>query len=198
MHESCDIVSSFTKIFEREESARKLIPLREIAKLVELLLDCKINSGRIFVAGNGGSASTAEHFVLDLGVGAFKHSIGAHLPMVSLVSNLPTILALGNDLDFDEVFSSQLLAADPKEFDVLLVFSASGNSENILRVLDVAHRLKMKSCAFTGFDGGQATDKCDLPIHIPTTPGDYGIVENIHLSICHAITEYLRNRSSLD
>jgi D-sedoheptulose 7-phosphate isomerase len=72
------------------------------------------------------------------------------------------------------------------------VITASGNSPNILNLLQTSKTLGVRTCALTGFDGGKAKEIADFVVHVPTENNEYGIVEDLHLSICHVITELLR------
>jgi len=148
--------------------------------------------GRVFIAGNGGSAATAEHFAVDLGVGSHIRSAKNVINAISLSSNSAVLTALGNDVSIDSIFSKQLEVMNPDIRDLVFVISASGNSPNIVQLLEVARNLKVTTCALTGFDGGRARELVDISIHVRTLVGEYGIVEDIHLAICHAITEILR------
>jgi len=188
-----DFGSQLENYFIRKTEVCRNIPKENIGKLIYSIVRTKSVGGRVFTAGNGGSASTAEHFAADLGVGSFNRSAGSHIDVVSLSSNLSVITACANDINFGEVFSRQLLVHSPSEKDLLIVFTASGNSENIVNVMRVARRHSLEICAFTGFDGGVAAELADIPIHLESMIGEYGIIEDIHLSICHAITQILRN-----
>ena len=146
----------------------------------------------MFIAGNGGSAATAERFSVDLGVGSHIRNSKNVVNAISLSSNTSVLTALSNDISFEMVFAKNLETMKPKKGDVVIVISASGNSPNIIALLDCAKKFQIKSCAFTGFDGGTAKKIADISIHVPTEFGEYGIVEDLHLSICHAIAESLR------
>lgn len=143
----------------------------------------------IYICGNGGSATTASHFAVDLGVGSSK--LGISLKVFSLVDNSGAITATGNDLDYSQVFSSQIKHLG-RNSDILILISASGNSQNLLNALDVAHSLQMQTISLTGFDGGQLKNKSMKNIHVNSPIGEYGIVEDLHMSICHRITDIVR------
>jgi len=184
-----NIVNSF---FEREIEIASKIKVEEIAKLIDALVSVSKKSGRVFTAGNGGSAATAEHFVVDLGVGSRIRGGRIVVDGVCLNSNLASYSAIANDIGHHEVFVTQLAVHNPTPRDLVLVFSASGNSSNIVALLKAAKKLNVKTCAVTGFDGGAAKIMADMSIHVPTDSGDYGVAEDLHLSICHAIAECLR------
>jgi D-sedoheptulose 7-phosphate isomerase len=165
---------------------------KEIVELYKLLKETTEKDARVFIAGNGGSATTSEHFVTDLGIGS--HIRGAKLTVkaFSLNSNVGVLTALSNDTAYEKVFSEQLKSLEPKKTDIVIAISASGNSPNILNLLLAAKSLGMRTCALTGFDGGKARELADLSVHVSTDLNEYGIVEDLHLSICHIVTELLR------
>ena len=170
-------------------SALNNFPLESISKLGTFLFERK-DSAKIFIAGNGGSATTASHMATDLGVGSIRRR--NPLRAISLCDNNAVLTAVSNDVSFEEVFSSQisLLA---KSGDVLIIFSASGNSPSILKAISVAQSMGVHTVAITGFDGGLAKKMADTSIHIETRTGSYGVVEDVHSSISHVLTEIVRN-----
>lgn len=164
----------------------------DYSKVIDVASDILLTvqkDSNIFICGNGGSATTASHFAVDLGVGSSK--VGINLKVFSLVDNSGAITATGNDLDYSQVFSSQIKHLGRKN-DILILISASGNSQNLLNALEEAHNLQMQSISFTGFDGGQLKDKSMKNIHVNSPIGEYGIVEDLHMSICHRITDLVR------
>ena len=178
--------------FERESIIAKKIELSGIQDLLKILKRVSECGDRVFIAGNGGSAATAEHFTVDLGVGSHIRNVKNVVTAVALTSNTSNITAISNDLTFKSVFSIQLEVLRPTKDDVVIVISASGNSPNIIELLECAKNLNITTCALTGFNGGRAKEIADISIHVPTEIGEYGIVEDLHLSICHAVAEALR------
>jgi len=149
----------------------------------------------IFVCGNGGSASIAEHFCCD-------HSKGVHMDtktlrpnIISLASNMAVITAIGNDIGYDKIFSKQLEFSSANGSDILVVVSSSGNSPNILNALDIANDRGMVSIALVGFDGGAAARKADVVVHVNSD--NYGIVEDCHQIIMHSWAQCLRITESV-
>jgi D-sedoheptulose 7-phosphate isomerase len=174
---------------EKLNQALGSFPTAQVVKLGSLLLQRR-DLSTLFIAGNGGSATTASHMAADLGVG----SIRRHNPLkvVSLCDNTAVITAISNDLSFEDVFATQItLLAKPG--DVFISFSASGNSLNILNAIRVAKSLGVYTVAITGFDGGSAKNEADLSVHIESAIGNYGVVEDVHLSVSHILTEVIRN-----
>ena len=149
----------------------------------------------IFVCGNGGSASIAEHFSCD-------HSKGVHMDtktlrpnIVSLASNMAVITAIGNDIGYASIFSKQLEFSSADNDDILVVVSSSGNSPNIINALDVANDRGMVTIALVGFDGGAAGQKADIVVHVNSS--NYGIVEDSHQIIMHSWAQALRITESV-
>lgn len=176
------------EIFLNANSSIDYSKLIDVASEIHSTIERDSN---IFICGNGGSATTASHFAVDLGVGSSK--VGMNLKVFSLVDNSGVITATGNDLDYSQIFSSQVKHLGRKN-DILILISASGNSQNLLNGLDAAHEMQMMSISLTGFDGGQLKNKSMKNVHVSTPVGEYGIVEDLHMSICHRITDLLRSK----
>lgn len=142
---------------------------------------------RVFLAGNGGSAANANHWANDLLYGAGKTGRGgvrAH----SLSANLPVLTCLANDTGYDNVFAGQL-RVHASSGDLLIVMSGSGNSPNILRVLDEARALGVRSWALLGFDGGRALGLADEVVHFRIH--DMQVAEDLQMVVCHIVTAQL-------
>lgn len=159
--------------------------LQELIDSIKNLINLK--SGIVLTAGNGGSATTAEHFATDLAL-TFKR-IGKPLNAQSLNISNSLLTALSNDINFENVFEYQLnnwLSFNP----MLVTFSASGNSKNLLNLLKFAANHKIPSFSFIGFDGGEISKISGVTkIFFPDIHKNYGHIENIHLSACHFIIE---------
>ena len=170
------------------QAALENFPTQELENIASVILENRINK-TLFVAGNGGSATTASHMVTDLGVGSQKHGCG--IRAIGLTDNQGVLTATSNDLSYDKIFSEQLrLLAKPN--DLFLAFSASGNSKNLVEAFKVAKEIRVKTIAVTGFDGGEIMKKADYSIHIHTEIGNYGVVEDVHSVISHLITQLIR------
>jgi len=143
---------------------------------------------------HGGSAAISEHFVCDFLKGS---STGTDISPViySLSSNVPTLTAVANDIDYESVFSFPLERYGEKG-DILICVSSSGNSPNIVKAIKTAKTLGMISVSFVGFSGGKARDESDYSIHIPNE--NYGVVEDTHHSLMHILAQYVRIKSLTD
>ena len=164
------------------------LDMQTVSDFVSMLLAVRRGGGTVFVAGNGGSTSTASHYVVDwmLGTGI----VNPPLPVIALADNLSGVTATGNDLDFDSVFSRPLSTLG-KKGDLLVVVSASGNSPNLLSAANQARSAGISIASLTGFDGGALKKIADVAVHVPTTMGDYGVAEDIHLMVGHMVKEAL-------
>jgi D-sedoheptulose 7-phosphate isomerase len=149
---------------------------------IKILKQARINNHWIFVCGNGGSASTSSHFVCDLIKRAGYRAIG-------LTDNVAVLTAYTNDINYEKVFSEPLKVLG-REGDVLVAISASGTSKNVLKAVNTAREMKMKTIGLVGFKGGKLKFKVDCPIHFVCD--DMRKIEDEHLRITHEICERLR------
>ena len=162
----------------------------QIQTFIETLVVARESGNYIFVIGNGGSASTASHMANDLAIGTRK--LKKPPKIVSLSDNLSLITAIGNDFGYEHVFSRQL-AVLAKADDILIAITASGNSPNLINAVKFGKEIGMKTLALTAFDGGELKKIVDVNVHVPTTIGDYGPAEDVHLVLNHFLTSYLKN-----
>jgi D-sedoheptulose 7-phosphate isomerase len=165
------------------------IDLEAIERIVQVLRRARDSRSMVFVAGNGGSASTASHWVNDLGKAA-KRSGCRPMRVICLSDNTSWLTALANDEGYDRVFAGQLENfAEPGS--VLIVISASGNSPNLIRAVELAHVRGMTTVALLGFDGGRLKNLVGEMLWVKSEKGAYELVEDTHAVICHAITRCL-------
>ena len=165
------------------------VPTFQIERIVEVLRKARDEGAFIYIAGNGGSSATASHWVNDLGK-ATKRSGRRPMRVVCLSDNTSWLSALANDEGYDRVFSGQL-ENFAKPGDVLICISASGNSPNMLRAVEVADERGLTTIGLLGFDGGALKSRVDVMLCVSTEKGAYEVVEDIHSIICHAITKCL-------
>jgi D-sedoheptulose 7-phosphate isomerase len=179
-----------------EEVAKAFATLDQAAfrKAAATLEAAVARNATIFTCGNGGSAAIANHMVCD-------HTKGTRadtdiLPRVhSLVANIEINTAIANDLSYDQVFSYQLQSyAAPG--DVLVTISSSGNSPNIVNAVQWAKDHGITTIAMTGFAGGKSRDLADVTLHVAAH--NYGIVEDVHQSLMHALAQFMRQRHMHD
>ena len=167
----------------------KKINKKELKKVIQEILIAVKNGKNLFSCGNGGSASTAEHLSCDFSKQACSDT-NLNIKVFSLNSNISLMTAIANDISYDDIFSFQLNRFG-KPNDVLLLFSVSGSSKNILKCAKVAKRKKIKIISFTGFNGGKIKKISKYNINFATN--NFGIVEDCHLTIMHFISQYIRN-----
>jgi phosphoheptose isomerase len=180
--------SYFEAYMHEMAQAWKSLDLAEFDRAAALLTDGYLRGAKVFTCGNGGSAAIANHLVCD-------HTKGVRtktdlLPRVgSLSNNVELLTAIANDLAYEDVFVFQLQSqANPG--DVLVAISSSGRSANIVRALSWARDNSLHTIAITGFEGGGAKTLADIAIHFDCT--NYGIVEDLHQSVMHALAQYIR------
>lgn len=158
-----------------------------VTRLAEELHDCWATGRQVFLCGNGGSAGNAIHMANDFLYGISKTS-GSGLRVNALPANSAVLTCLANDEGYDSIFSLQL-AVLARAGDVLIVLSGSGNSGNILKALEQAKAIGMKTYAILGYSGGKAKAMADVPIHFPVD--DMQISEDMQLVVGHMIMQWL-------
>ncbi len=171
------------------------IDQEEFKKAAELIWMTSISNHRnnIFTIGNGASASIAQHWACDYTKGC-KNG-GLRPRVISLAANIPLMTAIANDISFDDVYSFQLDALG-QEGDVLVAISSSGNSPNVVKAIETAKSLKIKTIALTGFSpNNKCTQLADISLHVDIQ--EYEATEDVHQAIMHMIAKYIRNRNKV-
>lgn len=158
-----------------------------VARLAEELQACWKEGRQLFLCGNGGSAGNAIHLANDFLYGISK-THGSGLRVHALPANPSVLTCLANDVGYDEIFSMQLAVQARKE-DVLIALSGSGNSPNIVRALEQARKVGMRSYAILGYSGGKAKALADIPIHFAVD--DMQISEDMQLVVGHMVMQWL-------
>ena len=157
-----------------------------INKAIAWVKEARDNDQTIFVAGNGGSASTASHFACDIVKGA-SYQRAKRFKIMALTDNLATITAYSNDVGYDCVFVEQMKNF-AKPGDLFLAISGSGNSPNVVSAMDYANQHGLRTIAMTGRDGGKLGPMANLNLHVPSP--HMGRIEDAHLIMCHIICYY--------
>ena len=165
--------------FNKVSDALDRINRGDIFEIANLIHSC---TGKIFVFGNGGSAATASHFAQDMNKLLNKR-------FICLNDNIPSILAYGNDDGFNTIFRSQLAKFLNLE-DLVIGFSCSGNSENVLEAIKLANEYNVPTIGFCGFDGGRVKEIVNHNIHVLSD--DMQVCEDCHMIICHTIVKMLQ------
>ncbi len=159
-----------------------------VQELAETLHTVWKNNNRVFVCGNGGSAANAIHLVNDLVYGTSPGN-GNGLKAQTFSSNQSVITCLANDLSYDDIFSYQL-SVQGKAGDILLTLSGSGNSPNIIKVIQKAKEMNIASFAILGFSGGKALKLAGTSIHFPID--DMQISEDCQQIVGHMLMNWLK------
>lgn len=166
------------------------LDLQALSKVAAVIERAQAAGRFIWVCGNGGSAASAAHVGCDFGKTASRKG-AKPLKCVSLSDNTAFMTAIGNDLSFEETFSRQLENVVAKG-DVVILISGSGNSGNLVAAAKLARRRGARVVSLLGFDGGRLKSLSDEVILIPSD--QYGVIEDLHMSIAHILTFYLKQR----
>ncbi|AAZ21366.1 SIS domain-containing protein [Candidatus Pelagibacter communis] len=167
----------------------------DIKKLIDIskIFKNAINNKRLFfTCGNGGSASTADHVACDY-LKRFKKFKSA-IRIISLSSNSSTLTAMGNDVNFNQIYSEQIQCL-AKRGDILIIFSVSGNSKNLLEAAKISKKKGLKIISFTGNKGGKLFKLSNICINLNSK--NYGLVEDIHLSLTHLLSDYILGKKNI-
>ena len=184
------VSESLAAYFAELKALLDAMPLERIESIGAALYSAYRHDKQVFVVGNGGSASTASHMACDLS----KNTLAGNRPrfrVMSLTDNVALMSALANDVGYEHVFKEQLVNLI-RTGDVLIVLSGSGSSPNVLEAMRYARERSATVIAFLGFDGGEAAELADHAIVAPTD--NYGLIEDVHMILNHALTSYFRGR----
>ena len=176
--ESYKIELALLENFIKEEEER-----RKTEKVAKELADVFTKGNKVLICGNGGSNCDALHFAEEF-TGRFRGDRKA-LPAIA-ISDSSHITCVGNDYGFDYIFSRGVEAYG-KEGDMFFGISTSGNSPNVIKAVEAAKKLGMKTCVLLGKDGGKLKGMCDYEFIIPEKTSDR--IQEIHMMILHIIIE---------
>jgi len=187
MNTKKDAIISFLK---EQESCLEEISKQStiIEKIIESLIKARDEGNKIYTCGNGGSASTASHFVSDLLKTAITKN-NKRFSAISLADNIPVMLAWSNDTSYDDVFVEQLKNF-LSEGDVVIGFSGSGKSRNIIKTMKYGKKNGAICIGLTGMSGGEFPKICDLCLVVPSD--DMLAIESAHVTLCHCIISTIR------
>lgn len=184
-------------VAETKETLEAPYLLEAIQRIVPLFLKAREDDRTIFFIGNGGSASTASHFVVDIAKGT-RRSLASgsetkRFRCLALNDNVPSVMAWANDTDYSRIFAEQLSNLATRG-DVLVAISGSGNSPNVLEAVRVARTLGLTTIGLTGIGGGKLKEMVDVPLVVPSQSMQH--TEDVHLVVLHLLTAYLRDRQA--
>lgn len=156
-------------------------PHENFEKMIQELIKAYEEQRNIFVMGNGGSGSTASHWACDINKGCCLQ-LSKKFKMICLNDNIPTLMAYGNDLSYDDIFVEPM-----KNFfrpgDLVIGISGSGNSKNVLKAIEYANQNGGRTIGLCGYEGGRLRDMVDIPLLARIN--DMQKVEDVHMIIAH-------------
>ena len=165
--------------------------MEDIIKAVDLLSACYKTGNKLLLCGNGGSAADCQHIATELMIRLNHHIQRPALPAIALTTDTSNLTAGGNDIGFENVFARNVEGLGIKG-DVLLAISTSGNSPNVIKAVDMAHKKGMKVIGFLGGNGGKLKDIVDLPIVIPSS--NVQRIQEGHITVAHIICELVEDK----
>jgi len=162
-------------------------PFGEVPNLGHALLHAWENGNNVYFCGNGGSAGNANHLANDFIYGA-GISNGAGLRAESLSANTAVLTCLANDIGYESIYSEQIRIKG-NVGDILIALSGSGNSPNIVKAIERANQMELKTFAILGFSGGRCKEIAQFPIHFAVN--DMQIAEDLQLIVGHMCMQWL-------
>ncbi len=164
-----------------EEETLKRLDVEELNSALNLLEETYQKEGTVYIFGNGGSSATASHYQNDFNKGVSEHT-EKKFNFLCLNDNVATLMAVANDIGFEEVFRFQL-RGHLKPGDIVIAISGSGNSRNVLNAVEYAKSCGNKIIGITGFDGGNLKELADISLNAPVK--SMQITEDIHMIFDH-------------
>ena len=180
-----NIEKTIIKELEESISVKKKLKnqAESINKISIILINSLRSGGMIYLLGNGGSASDAQHIAGEL-VGRFSKISRRGLPALALTTNTSIITAIGNDLSFDEIFTRQI-ESYVKKNDVFIGISTSGKSKNVISAVKLSKKLGAKIIIFTGINSGPLTKLADVSLMIPSSNTQR--IQECHITVGHIL-----------
>ena len=182
-----DYINQIEEYLNYEINTLKKLDKNKINEVINLLEDTRNKNKSIYVFGNGGSAATASHMQNDFNKGVSEH-IDKKYRFHCLNDNIATIMAIANDISYDEIFRFQLNGVLDKD-DLVIAISGSGNSRNILNAVDYAKNIGCRIIGITGYDGGKLGKVCTHHLNVPIN--SMQITEDVHMIFDHMIMSVL-------
>ncbi|GAB4579938.1 MAG: SIS domain-containing protein [Anaerolineales bacterium] len=166
------------------------LPQETVEEIINLIHKARLEKRQIFIMGNGGSASTASHFVCDLAKNT-RHPNWPNFRVIGLADNMAILSAYANDEGYENVFVQQM-ASFIEPGDIVIGISTSGNSPNVVKAIEYANHADAITIGFTGFTGGKVGNLAKIHLHVPSHCIEH--VEDIHLMLEHLICKVLREK----
>ena len=183
-----DFKPAMNKYLVTEIETLKKLNLQELNGAINAILDARDRGGTIYTMGNGGSAATASHMVCDFAKGASENLGGKKFLFECLCDNTAIIMAIGNDISYDEVFSFQLEKKLTPE-DLIIAISGSGNSSNVIHAVEYAKSIGTPVVGITGYSGGKLKGLADYIMHVDIN--DMQVAEDVHMMFDHMMLRVL-------
>jgi D-sedoheptulose 7-phosphate isomerase len=161
-----------------------------VQRYADALFECWQRDATVHIFGNGGSHANASHTVADFVKTAMVDG-KRRLRALCMSDNLPMMTAVGNDLSYADSFAFQL-ESYARKGDLAVAISCSGNSPNILRAVDVAKKLCLTLVGLTGVQGGKLGPLSDIHINVPSD--NFGVIEDLHMSVGHIAAQMFHHR----
>lgn len=184
-----DFKNAIKEYYEREIECIKRFNLDELNEAMNVILDTYKNGGTIYVCGNGGSASTASHMQNDFNKGISEY-VDQKFNFYCLNDNVSTMMAVANDIGYEEVFRFPLLNKITDK-DLFIGISGSGNSKNVLNAAEYAKERGAKVVGITGYSGGKLKEMADYKMHVDEN--DMQIAEDLHMTFDHMMMKIFYN-----
>lgn len=176
-----DYKNEINKYIQNEISVLRSLDIDAVNDVINLLEQTLESENMIYIMGNGGSAATASHFQNDFNKGVSEHT-EKKFRFLCLNDNVATIMAIANDIGYDEIFRFQL-CGKLRPGDIVIGISGSGNSQNVLNAVQYAKECGNIVVGITGFGGGQLRELADYSLHVPIN--SMQITEDIHMVFDH-------------
>lgn len=169
------------RYIEMEKEVLDRLSVEDISKVMNILEDARLKGKRIFICGNGGSASTAAHFECDFNKGV-SYDQKVKYDFECLSDNVPMMMAIANDIGYDDIFVVPL-RNKLKCGDIVIGISGSGNSENVVKAIEYANEIGAETIGLVGYDGGRLKEIAKHHIHVEVN--NIQMVEDVHLVLDH-------------
>ena len=183
-----DFTKAMADYLATEIQTIQALDLTQLNAAANAILDARNRGGTIYTFGNGGSAATASHMVCDFAKGATECLKGKKFRFECLCDNTPIVMAIANDICYEDVFLFQLQDKLQAE-DLVIGISGSGNSENVLRAVRYAKEMGVPVIGMTGYSGGKLRELADYPMHVAIH--DMQIAEDLHMMFEHMLLRVL-------
>lgn len=180
-------ITEIQSYFNKEIEILEKLPIEKINEVINVCEKARKNKKRVYVCGNGGSATTAAHFACDFNKGVNKNKKSFY-DVECLSDSVPLMMAIANDICYEDIFVFPLQNKLQPE-DVVIGISGSGNSENVIRAIKYANEIGAETIAFVGYDGGKLQKIAEHSVHVDIP--DMQISEDVHMLIVHAMMHVL-------